>query len=149
MLPLPVIYANNDAQIAVDEPNMYLQITWLQHPSSESFRQIITYALNYTNAHDISSWLCDMRQIVYLELKEQHWLIYEVFPAFDSTEKHGFAYVVSTTGVELYTSFHIHDMVLKDGDLRQKMQIEIFFEKDVARQWLLDKKKPGPYLNFY
>jgi hypothetical protein len=146
MLPLPVIYANNDAQIAVDEPNKYLQVSWLQHPSSESFRNIITYALNYAQVHRITLWLCDMRQIIYLELKDQHWLIQEVFPTFSPTEKHEFAYVVSTKGLEIYTSFHIHELVLRNGNLRQKIQIEIFFEKDIARQWLLDRKKSGPYL---
>jgi len=140
-MELTEIYANEDAQIAVDEINKYIQVTWLQHPSSESFRHIQLLALHHTIEKQLILWLCDMCKIVYLEVEDQNWLIREIFSAFDSERQHEFAYVVGTEGMELFTSFRIHDLIENDPHLSKIINTEIFFEKEIARQWLLDQAK--------
>jgi len=141
MINLLLIYANEDVQLEVDEKNTCLQLTWLQHPSSDSFRHIITCASNYALAHQINSWMCDMRKIAYLEVSDQNWLVREIFSAFDPKRQHEYAYVVSTEGHELYSSYHIHNLVQEDASLKENIHVEIFFEKEIAQMWLLDQAK--------
>jgi len=133
-MELVQIYSNEDAQIKVDNLHCYLQINWLQHPTSTSFRQTLNSALNYALAHQVSCWLCDMREIVYLEVTDQNWLVREVFPAFDPMGHHLFANVVGTKGQEVFCSYHIHELVAERDSLNEKIEIEIFFEKDLAQQ---------------
>jgi len=141
MMKLTQIYNNKDAQIWVNNPYCYLQINWLQHPTSTSFRQTLIFALNYALAYQVSCWMCDMREIIYLELTDQNWLVREVFPAFDPMSHHVYAFLVGTKGEELCCSYHINELVEERKDLNEKINIEIFFEKNLAQQWLLDQGK--------
>ena len=134
MMKLIEIYANEDVQIKVNNLQCYLQINWLQHPTSTSFRQTLNYALNYALAHQVSCWLCDMREIVYLELTDQNWLVRNLFPAFDPMSHHVYAFLVDTKGEELCCSYHIQELVAESKDLNEKIKIEIFFEKNLAQQ---------------
>jgi len=138
-MELVEIYSNKDAQIKVNNPQCYLQITWLQHPTSTSFRQTLLFASNYALANQVCSWMCDMREIIYLEVTDQNWLVREIFPAFDPMSHHLYAYVVGTTGQEVFCSYHIHTLVAEKENLNRKIKIEIFFEKSIAQQWLLDQ----------
>ena len=140
-MELTEIYANADAKIALDEVNRYIQVTWLKHPSSESFRHIQLLALSSVIEKQLVLWLCNMCKIVYLEVEDQNWLVRKVFSAFDPDKQHEFAYVVGTEGTELFTTFHIHDLVENDPQLSKILHIEIFFDEDIARQWLLDQTK--------
>jgi len=133
-MELVEIYSNKDAQIKVNNPQCYLQITWLQHPTSTSFRQTLLFASNYALANQVCSWMCDMREIIYLELMDQNWLVREIFPAFDPLSHHLYAYVVGTKGQEVFCSYHIHTLVAERENLNEKIEIEIFFEKSIAQQ---------------
>lgn len=98
---LTVIFADQDAIVEIDEVNNYLQLTWLQHPSSESFRHIVTIASQYAANQQLTLWLCDMRKLSYLLMSDQNWLVREIYATLDPKKQYECAYLVSKEGLEL------------------------------------------------
>jgi len=119
----------------------YIQITWLEQPKSDDFRETKTSALNFVLKHDITRWLCDMRGMVYLEIADQNWLVREIFSSFNPQHSHVLAYLISTAGLESMTSFRIHELVTNDPELNKQLSVEIFFQKQIALQWLFETQK--------
>jgi len=137
-MELTSIILNEYVHVEANTENKYIQVTWLKQPSSKDFRETHKNALDFALNNNLLLWLCDMREMVYLEIADQNWLVREIFYSFDPAYNHGFAYVVSTAGLESMTSFRIHDLVTNDPDLHKQLKIEIFFQKQIAQQWLFD-----------
>ena len=138
-MPLSERYSDKNVLIEIDELNNFLQITWLQHPSSESFRHIMTLAAQYALKKQLTLWLCDMRKLWYLLLIDQNWLVQEVYAGLQRNQHYKIAYVVSNEDLELFSSFRIQNLVEADFHLRKILQIEIYFEKHQALEWLQDQ----------
>jgi hypothetical protein len=135
MISLTCFYQTDFVSIELNKDLRYVQITWLQQPSSELFRsetkQLVDFALehNYTNA------LFDVRHRDYLDIGDQNWLVREVFPLFKQTIR--LAYLVSTVGLEIMDTFKIHDLVINNTELKRHIEIDIFLDKEDALEWLL------------
>jgi len=137
-MKLTSIHSNEYAQVQVDEENKFIQVTWLKQPPSEVFRQVQTKALQHALEQELTIWLCDMQGMAYLEMADQNWLVRDIFPSFDPRLHHLFAYVINTAGLELMSSLRIHDLVQNNPQLHQRLQVEIFLQKELAQQWLTD-----------
>lgn len=135
------IYLDDNAKIEVNTALKYLQVTFLKHPSSAGFKKIKVMALNYALEQGLTMWLCDMRQVAYLHNDDQYWLVREIFAALHTKVKHEIAYVVNIDCLELRTTFRIHDIVESTPELHKLLKLEIFFETEIAQQWLLDPVK--------
>jgi len=140
-MELTSILSNEYVLVEANPENKYIQVTWLGQPKSDDFRETHKKALNYVLEHNITMWLCDMRGMVYLEIADQNWLVREIFGLLAPHLKHELAYVVSTAGLELMTSFRIHEMVTTDPELHKQLSVEIFFQKQIAQQWLFETKE--------
>lgn len=135
------IYQDDISLIKVDNKAKYLEACWHKQPASANFRQTKALALDYALKHNLTLWLCDMRQIIYLNMEDQNWLVREIFAAFNTHTKHEIAYVINTTTLELATTFLIHELVKNYPELQSTVKVEIFFEIEIARQWLFDTAK--------
>ena len=82
-----------------------------------------------------------MQQVVYLDNGDQYWLVREIFEALNTASKHEIAYVVNTNSLDLRTTFRIHDIVRSTPEMHKLIKVEIFFEAEIARQWLFDPVK--------
>jgi len=140
-MELTSILLNEYAFVETNIENKYIQVTWLTQPKSEGFRETHQNALQYALQHDLTMWLCDMREMLYLEIADQNWLVRQIFSSFDPNYSHGVAFVVSTAGLELMTSLRIHEMVKEDPELQKLVKVEIFFQKQMAQQWLSEMKE--------
>jgi len=133
---LTSIDSNEYAQVHANEQKRFIQVTWLQQSPSEVFRQVQTKALAHALEHELTTWLCDMQEMAYLEMADQNWLVREIFTSFDPKHQHVFAYVINSAGFELMSSFRIHDLVKHHPELHQRLRVDIFLSKDLAQQWL-------------
>jgi len=135
-MELTQIYSNAIARVEADIKQKYIQVTWLKHPKSEEFRDVHTNALSYAYENHLTAWLCDMRQVSYLEVGDQNWLVREIFSGFNPDMTHEFAFVVSHLGLELMSSFRVHDLVRNDQELQKLIKTDIFLDIKSAQMWL-------------
>jgi hypothetical protein len=136
MIPVTILYQTDFVSIEYNKDLSYIQIAWLQQPSSDLFRQetqrLVDFALanNYTNA------LFDVRKRDYLDMSDQIWLVRDIFPLFKGRSIR-LAYLVSIVGLEIMDTFQIHDLVINNPELKLHIEIDIFLDKEDALKWLL------------
>ena len=140
-MELTTIFSKKYVLVEANIQDKYIQITWLAQPKSEDFRETKKGALDFVLKHDLTRWLCDMREMVYLEIADQNWLVREIFSSLNPKHTHVLAYLVSTAGLESMTSFRIHELVTNDPKLDKQLSVEIFFQKQMALQWLFEAQK--------
>ncbi|MDQ4139438.1 MAG: hypothetical protein M3142_02825 [Bacteroidota bacterium] len=140
-MDLSSIYNDDIASVEVNTGAGFIQIIWFKHPNSEDFRKIITTAHTYAGDHKLTKWLCNMQEVLFLEISDQDWLVHEVFASLNANYKYEFAYVISPIVLEVMTIYHIQDMVNSIPAIKNKLLVEIFFEVDEAQQWLFSSVK--------
>ncbi len=133
---LQTVYANQTARLQVNVEQSYLELEWLTHPDSASFRAIISQAQEYAQEHHLTKWLCNMQQAEFLELADQHWLVAEIFTHFPRQVQHDFAYFIRPMVLEVLATYHIQDLVEVDERLNSNLKVAVFTDIDQAREWL-------------
>ncbi|PSR52616.1 hypothetical protein AHMF7605_03290 [Adhaeribacter arboris] len=141
-MELQTLYSDETAQVHVNQEDSYIGIRWLTHPESSTFRDIITRAHAYAHEHHLTKWLCNMEQAEFLELADQHWLVEEIFTAFNPQLQHDYAYIIRPLVAEVLTTYHIQDLVQVDEQLKEKVNVAVFMDIDQAYQWLFTSSNP-------
>lgn len=129
--------------IEVNPPLSFIQITWLQQPSSELFRKETKLLADFALSNDYTNALFDIRNRNYLDMGDQNWLVGEIFPMLKG-RRIRLAYLVSTAGLEIMDIFRVHDRVINNPDLEKHLEIDIFLDKEDALKWLLESKVSRP-----
>lgn len=130
------ILQNEYATVAIDKESRLVEVKWLQHCENSTFREILTKVLHQANADAVIRWLCDMRELKYVLVADQNWLVKELLPSLNPSLSHRFSYVVSRTNLELMSSLQIQDMVREDPRLSDRFELEVFLNKEEATDWL-------------
>ncbi|MGV3505078.1 MAG: hypothetical protein ACO1O1_15320 [Adhaeribacter sp.] len=136
MVPLDPVYQTEFVQVEVDPVKRFIQITWLQQPTSDLFRKETSWVVDFSRQHGYHRALFDVRNRHYLDMSDQNWLVREVFPKFRSFHIR-LAYLVSTVGLEIMDTFKIHDHVIQNPALQQHLEIDIFLDREDALNWVL------------
>ena len=136
MIPVEPVYQTDFVTIEVNPELQYIQITWLQQPSSALFRKETNWLVDFAQKHGYHRSLFDVRKRDYLDMSDQNWLVREIFPKFH-TRKIRLAYLVSTVGLEIMDTFKIHDQVIHNPELKQHIEIDIFLDREDALKWVL------------
>lgn len=136
MIPVVPVYQTDFVTIEVNPELLYVQITWLQQPSSALFRKETSWLVDFALQHGYQRSLFDVRKRDYLDMSDQNWLVREVFPKFH-TRKIRLAYLVSMVGLEIMDTFKIHDQVIHNPELKQHIEIDIFLDREDALKWVL------------
>ena len=137
MISVVPVYQTEYVTVEVDPAWKFIQITWLQQPSSDLFRRETNWVVDYARQHGYHRALFDVRKRNYLDMGDQNWLVHEVFPAFRSYHIR-LAYLVSTVGLEIMDTFKIHDQVIQNPALKQHLTIDIFLDREDALNWVLE-----------
>lgn len=133
------ILSNLDVTLITEQENNFLQLTWHQQPTAQLFRETYLTLLQNTLDQNLTYWICDMRNMYFLEVGEQNWLVQDIFGALNKALTYKLAYVVSSEGLELMTSYRIIEMVKSNPALEATIKIETFFELPSAKRWLFNK----------
>lgn len=136
MMVVVPVYQTEYVTVEEDPAWKFIQITWLQQPSSELFRRETAWLVDYARQHGYHRALFDVRKRNYLDMGDQNWLVREVFPEFKSYHIR-LAYLVSSVGLEIMDTFKIHDQVIQNPLLKQHMAIDIFLDREDALNWVL------------
>jgi hypothetical protein len=136
MIPVTTLYQTDFVSIEINKDLSFIQIAWLQQPSSELFRKETKRLVDFALANNYSNSLFDVRNRDYLDLSDQIWLVRDVFPLFKGRSIR-LAYLVSIVGLEIMDTFQIHDLVINNPELQRHIEIDIFLDKEDALRWLL------------
>ena len=82
-----------------------------------------------------------MEHAEYLEPADQHWLVQEIFTAFNPQLQHDYAYLIRPLVAEVLTTYHIQDLVQMDEQLKAKVRVAVFMDVDQAHHWLFSPTK--------
>jgi hypothetical protein len=136
MIPVSSLYQSEFVTIEFNQDLSYIQITWLQQPSSDLFRQETKRLADFALQNNYANALFDVRNRDYLDMGDQNWLVRDIFPLFKGRHIR-LAYLVSPVGLEIMDTFKIHDMVIHNPELKWHIEIDIFLDKEDALKWLL------------
>lgn len=139
MVPVTTYYQTDFVSIEYNQELSYIQITWLKQPDSALFRRETTRVADFALGNDYKFALFDVRKRDYLDISDQNWLVREVFPLFKGRNMR-LAYLVSIAGLEIMDTFHIHDRVVNNPELKWHFEIDIFLDKEDALKWLLQSQ---------
>jgi hypothetical protein len=139
MIPLTCFYETDFVSIAINPDLQYVQITWLQQPTSALFRSETQRLVDLAMSSNYNRALFDVRNRDYLDISDQNWLVRDIFPLFKGPRIR-LAYLVSTVGLEIMDTFKIHDRVINNPELKRHIEIDIFLDKEDALRWLLQSQ---------
>ncbi|MBB6613137.1 hypothetical protein H7F15_19010 [Pontibacter sp. Tf4] len=126
------IFASPFVRIDYDQSDQIIEVKWLQQPPSSEFRRCIRLILDFALARNIFRFLFDVHKRNYLPLQDQNWLLQDIVPLFRN-RKVRLAYIVGIKNIEMMDIFHLKDTVARYNTF----QVELFFTKPEARQWLV------------
>ncbi|GEO06645.1 hypothetical protein AAE02nite_43090 [Adhaeribacter aerolatus] len=136
MIPVTLIHETAFVKIEANPELRYVQITWLQQPSSTLFQKETRNLVQYALTNNFNKSLFDVRKRDFLDIADQNWLVRDIFPLFKGRIIQ-LAYLVNSAGLEIMDTFRIHDCVINNPELKRSVQIEIFLDIEDALQWLL------------
>jgi hypothetical protein len=139
MIPLITHYQTEFVKVEFNKDLSFIQITWLQQPSSDLFRKETMLVVDFAIRNNYSNALFDIQNRSYLDISDQNWLVREVFPLLKG-RRIRLAYLVSTVGLEIMDVFHVHDLVINNSELKRHLEIDIFLDKEDALKWLLESQ---------
>ena len=135
-MKLKIVYKSDFISVAGNEEMSYLQASWLQQPTSESFREQLKRVVDMALANHITKALFDVRARAYLEIADQNWLVREIAPLFSGI-KLRFAYVVSLSALAAMDIVQIQKSIEMNPQLKEHLNVKIFLLKEEAEEWLL------------
>lgn len=138
MIALIPFYQTEFVRIEVNQDLGFIQITWLQQPSSSDlFRKETLLVTEYALTHNVSRALFDVRNRNYLDMSDQNWLVRDILPRLKGRHFR-LAYLVSLAGLEIMDTFHIHNSIRNNPEFKEDLEIDIFLDREEALKWLLD-----------
>ena len=137
MIPVILIYETEFVEIEANPELFFIQITWLQQPSSALFQEETNKLVQYALTNNFNKSLFDVRKRDFLDIADQNWLVRDVFPLFKGRQIQ-LAYLVNSAGLEIMDTFRIHDCVINNPELKRSVHIEIFLDLEDALEWLMD-----------
>jgi hypothetical protein len=137
MIPLEVAHQNDFIKIEANSEYNYLKITWLQHPHSENFRQETKRFAEFALQRNLTNVLLDVRERVYLAIKDQNWLIDEILPLIKNRTVR-FAYLINIEDFDIMDTYKVHDLILTNPQYNKQVSGMIFLNEEEAQNWLLE-----------
>ncbi|QMU28034.1 hypothetical protein [Adhaeribacter radiodurans] len=138
-LNLTLVYSSEFIKIEADREQDYLLATWLQQPTSATFREQLQWVTDYALANHINKALFDIRERAYLEVVDQNWLMREIMPLFKENNLR-FAYLISKTTLAAMDIFRIQAAVEANMPGKNQMELNTFLNKDEAINWLMQTR---------
>ena len=86
---------------------------------------------NYWLEHHIQNLLFDVREREYLEVRDQNWLVREIFPLLIKSNIY-LAYLVSQSGFKLMDKHQVHDLILTQPESKRQTEVGLFPEEAAA-----------------
>ena len=129
------IYEDEVLRISVDLGHSILHLHWLQHPSSEQFRQSYRNAILVALEYKTTYWLSDFRPGLYVCMADQHWVFGKMRPLLKGGKIRKLAIVLQP---ETLMMIDQQALMEKDDSRQQRkkeLNIDFFFDIESAHSW--------------
>ncbi|MFD3003214.1 hypothetical protein ACFS7Z_22825 [Pontibacter toksunensis] len=98
---------------------------------------MLAKALQCATAHQLTAWLCDTRQLYYIDIADLNWMLQNLFPYFDMQKQHRVALLVNKSNFDLVANVPSENENAFNSGFGSFIDMIYFLDKDAAAQWLL------------
>jgi hypothetical protein len=130
------MYQDEFVLIEVDDSLKFLQIVWLQHPDSDTYRRAFSFATETFLSRKYRFWLSDSRKVHYLEFADQNWMLRDMVPLLGNSCLSKFARINSEEGLSLLDVDRVLSNLDQSADIKINVQVAVFLDKQQALNWL-------------
>lgn len=117
---------------------------WLQHPDSETFRRGFSLASEVVLKHQCRYWLSDSRQVHYLEIADQNWILNHMAPILGNSSLNKFARINSIEGLSLQDLDRVMKLLEFSPHLKSELEIAVFLDMEESIEWLFSSHNHLP-----
>ena len=139
ILQTEVLYLDDFAKIACDTCANYIELEWLQHPTTEAFRKCFYRAVELSIELGTENWLSDARAIHYIDFANQNWIIEHILPMLPKTKVKKFARITSLESIALMDTGRIYCSLEEIAQKTRNLALADFTTREDALDWLLAK----------
>jgi len=129
------IYNSDIVDLTYSKSEQLAELVWKQNTSSEEFRNIYTFAVNFANKNKVQYFLSDMRNEGLVSLDDVKWLTNEVI---SKAQDFGIKKIALVNEDDIIFSTIYAESVKKKLE-NTAINVQIFNDSISARAWLLLK----------
>ena len=134
------IFEDEFIQIDVDASLGLIQVVWLQHPDSPTFRRCFSLAADLALNRNCRYWLSDARQVHYLEFADQNWILNHMAPLLGNSCLNKFARVNSIEGLSLQDLDRVMKRLEDSPHVKSSLEIAVFLDVEESLDWLFPSR---------
>ncbi|QMU26974.1 hypothetical protein [Adhaeribacter radiodurans] len=131
-----LVFEDEGLKININPDISLLRLTWLQHPTSEVYRQGYRQAILIALEHKAKLWLTDSRKVQYLYMADQHWMYAKMRPLLKGGKLRKFAIVLQPETLMMTDRQPIMDDPTQLIKPKQLFNLEFFLDMESACSWL-------------
>jgi hypothetical protein len=124
------------AIININQDNSLISLYWDAHTAAHDYKRSYQLAVDLAKRFDIRNWLNDARNVAYLNIETQNWLLRCIAPQLQQNNMHKLVRVVLDEPLAILTSYNVIDRIASHPELACKLNCEIFTDFDNALFWL-------------
>lgn len=134
------IFEDEFIQIDLDARLGFIQVVWLQHPDSQTFRRGFSLAADVVLSRNCCYWLSDSRKVHYLEFADQNWILHHMAPLLGNSCLNKFARVNSIEGLSLQDLDRVMQRLEDSPHLKSNLEIAMFLDVEESLDWLFPSR---------
>lgn len=136
------IFEDEFIRLDLDDSLGLVLLVWLQHPDSETYRRGFSLAGEVVLKHQCRYWLSDSRQIHYLEMADQNWILNHMAPMLGNSSLNKFARINSIEGLYLQDLDRVMQQLESSPHLKTELEIAVFLDMEESIKWLFSAHEP-------
>jgi hypothetical protein len=129
-------FKTNSAIININQEDSLVSLRWDSHTVLYDIKQSYQLAVDLAKRFGVRNWLSDARNVAYLNIETQNWLLRCIAPQLQQNNMHKLVRVVQDEPLAILTSFSVADKIAGCPELACKLNCEIFTDVDNALSWL-------------
>ena len=130
-----IIYNSDIVDLTYSKSDLLVELIWKQNTSSEEFRALYTFAVNFATKNKVKYFLSDMRNEGLISLEDVKWLTSEVI---SKAQDFGIKKIALVNEDDIIFSTIYAESVKKKLE-KSAINVQIFNDTASARAWLLHK----------
>jgi hypothetical protein len=138
------IFEDEFLRIDLDAGLGLVKAVWLQHPDSETYRKGFSRSAEVVLRHNCQYWLSDSRQIHYLEIADQNWIVSQIAPLMGNSCLNKFARVNSVEGLYLQDLDRVMQQLETSPHVKSELEVAVFLDMEQSINWLFSSHTQAP-----
>lgn len=133
------LYEDEVLHLGLNPALSLLQLTWKQHPASETYRRGYHQAILLALEHKAKYWLTDARQLPYLHQADQHWMYAKMRPLLKAGKLRRMALVLQPEALIMADQKPLLETTELPFQAKKLFSLDFFLDVDSALSWLQEE----------